>query len=821
MAEKSVKPEVRAALFELQRYLSDEVAPLMALDSIETVIKQPPELVANQINAWIGSQVRGPGAGIPVSDFLFHAIKKIHHFAELQLIPGKSVDKFIAALKEPILDLCPPEDRELLRKNLDLVSESTDTSGMDAEIVYRQPGTEKKLASDSSSGDRVEVEKRISLILDRLSRMPIPRGGGSLPAARGVVISEAVSAAAGSARSREELDENLDQIRSAGVDVDPAQLFRYLGNSLPEWAVPITESVEIDGEEFPSSEGQPLDAMKRLISYSDDPDETARRFRQFVEAAIEQFNQGSIGRAVTMFELAENLLESGTVSGEVADGIRHAAAEKLDAARLRTVAGTTESHYLLRKLLNFFPDYRTVGLLENLQKEQRRDRRRLLLALVEVHGRQAREAALEKLEALGGQKLASNDPYFARNLLYILNRIPATEETVEKEIELAGALSSTRHRPFIAKEAFAVLGQPGSESAAQVLTQRLGELEAMVTKGGKPPYPTSEIHQLMSRAVSALVRVGTPAALVAVVDHGLSRNEGFGDTIGRLSALGSLNLSEEPEIVKVLLDALNSELPTRVLGITVKHKNDENVDKLLDALAGTDSPEVLAVLEQIRQKHPDLPFAEKASTILASAGVKGTAATVATTPMISGDTNLFGLPNLLQNISSNEFSGVLTLSDRQGNTIGALAFIEGRIVRSHTGDLRGKDAVFQLFEGDTTGSFTFVERRDIAKEESEEALDVMPLVLEALRRYDELRSARALVPPDTGLAPTDVKPAHDAREKDPKVIREVWLKAASGEPPASWEEQIRVDSYRIWRLIAHWIKTGALIPKDEPDPVSQ
>jgi hypothetical protein len=68
------------------------------------------------------------------------------------------------------------------------------------------------------------------------------------------------------------------------------------------------------------------------------------------------------------------------------------------------------------------------------------------------------------------------------------------------------------------------------------------------------------------------------------------------------------------------------------------------------------------------------------------------------------------------------------------------------------------------------------------------------------------------VPPDVPLRPTGVKPVHHPHENDPKVIREVWMKASTGAPPAEWEHQVPVDSYRIWRLLAYWVETGALDP---------
>ncbi|MDX1585034.1 MAG: DUF4388 domain-containing protein, partial [Thermoanaerobaculia bacterium] len=269
----------------------------------------------------------------------------------------------------------------------------------------------------------------------------------------------------------------------------------------------------------------------------------------------------------------------------------------------------------------------------------------------------------------------------------------------------------------------------------------------------------------------------------------------------------------KPELVDRLIKAVRRHLPKRVLGIVVRGKEAEEVEKLLEALAGTDTAEVLELLESIRQHYPDKPYAEKAQSILESSGVGRS--TAATAPKLSGDLELFGLPNLMQNLASMELTGVLTIADREGNRVGAVAFDSGKIGRCHTGDLRGKDAFFQLFENAGSGTFSFVERSEAGKDDSDMTpMEVTPLIMEALRRFDELRLSRAIVPPESGLQATDKKPAHDPRETDPKVIREVWMKASSGEPPETWESEISVDSFRIWRLLRHWVENGALELKE-------
>ena len=45
-----------------------------------------------------------------------------------------------------------------------------------------------------------------------------------------------------------------------------------------------------------------------------------------------------------------------------------------------------------------------------------------------------------------------------------------------------------------------------------------------------------------------------------------------------------------------------------------------------------------------------------------------------------------------------------------------------------------------------------------------------------------------------------------------EVMMRVWLKASKGENPTSCQEELKVDSFRIRRLFAHWVEEGALQP---------
>src|SRR5262249_3048812 len=147
-------------------------------------------------------------------------------------------------------------------------------------------------------------------------------------------------------------------------------------------------------------------------------------------------------------------------------------------------------------------------------------------------------------------------------------------------------------------------------------------------------------------------------------------------------------------------------------------------------------------------------------------------------PSLTGDLELFGLPALLQSLSDSGQSGSLTLRDPKGQVFGGMRLKGGKLRSCQTGALTGVDAFYQRVERASPGQFHFQTPADAGDETNTAPLkEIMPLTLEAMRRYDELRQAAALVPDDAKLKPTDVKPAAFAGEKDGLFQKDVWSRA--------------------------------------------
>ena len=822
--------EVRESLFELQRYLSDQIAPLMVHDSVEVLLRQPPELAVNEIQAWAAEQYSIGGTQTPVSDYYFHAIKKLHLMTEYKLISEQALLPYLEHVSGFLLLACPEEDRALLASNIARLGKTETISSGPVTLLHRQAGSEAPLATAKRattaipspagaalppevSQAAVEGLRRFTILMDRLEpSAKDPRATLKPPSTekRRELLSEMLSVAARDSKNGTELDGFLARLRGLGMDSRMDQVFRALSTNLPGWAIPTAPARK--GAKAPESIGA-VEAMHKLVTMTDDSGEAGRRFNEMVRAAVDQFNEGALGRAATMFDLAERIVAEKKVDPVRADQARRSMHEALDTEKLRAYADDESRQSLLRKVLVFFPALAPEGLLTELETENKRERRRLLVTLLQVHGAPARRAALDKLSEPVNPASGAAGWYFQRNLLNVLRRIPRPDDSpIEGEIEVLGHLTRPGHHVLILKDAIANLGQIRHENAGTVLVAAGKEFESLASKPPGGMYGAEDLATLLDRTYASLARIGTRSALAAVVDHGLNSDPALGDTRARLAELAAIDLSGEPALVSRLAAVLRKELPRKVFGLVLA-RNAPQSERLIEALSGTRSPDVRRLFQEIARDYPDQAFARAAAKALAASDSAPVAiAEAALAPSLSGDLELFGLPSLLQNLAQSEVTGQLSITDRTGGVLATLAFEKGRVSNCRSGVLRGKDAVYQLFENPVPGNFSFSARRDglPSSPEAGSLLEIVPLIFEGSRRYDEYRQARALVPDGALLVATGKPPTPLEEETDPTLFQGVWTRIRSGATPAECETDFFVDSFRIYRLLAHWIEEGSL-----------
>jgi hypothetical protein len=785
--------DIQEAVYELHQYLSDQRPPLMAVDSVALLLEEALPHVAEQIQAWVAGQ----HLTAPVSDYLFHAGKKIALLGDLDLVPKVALAGYLRWLTDALVPMAPDADREILRQNLDRLTQVAAPVMTSAGVIHRQSGVKAPPAPHGEQMLTREV-RRLSVLLDHLRPLASPTAA---PEQRTELTSQFLSAAAARAATAKDLDTHFAPLRQLGIDVTTQFVLRTLARSLAGWALPVVEG------QTPVTSREQVQAMRQIVSLAEDATEVAKRFRELVHAATEQFNEGHLGRAATMFELAERLASEQKVKPMFIEPLRTQGHDYLDPERLRKCAERADYRPQLRVIMGFFNALRPAALLQGLNGEANRERRHQLLALLEAHEQASR---LEAWLILKGsvEPGVQVDPFFQMNLVYLLRIIPRpADASVDDEVGAVMRAAGRSSPPPLVKQIIAYLASTRHEKAERALITYLKVFESMLLHPETAAYPLSELEVLLDRTCAGLARYGTPRAWRLLIDHGLKVESRLGSPFVRLSEAGRLDFSTTPDLVERIIAALRLELPKRGLMGMPGRKDEDKALSLIGALAGTPLPDVQAVLQEIADTYSDSRLGGAAGKALSALAAVGKPSVP---PGLSGDLELFGLPNLLQTLAQSTFTGVLSLLNAEGKTQATLLVDKGELAGGQCGVVRrGDEAVYQLLERPFPGTFAFVSRPDLSGERVAPRQPFFPLLMEGVRRHDEFRRAAAVVPDTVRLKGTG-KERTPLPDENADVAALIWREVAAGRTPQECEDRIGLDSYRVRRLLAHWVEEGVL-----------
>lgn len=858
----------------LGRYLSDEVPPLLFSDVVDDLFAAPPSVVANEIKAWVANQFRGSNP-LPVADYLFHAAKKLHMLDELDLVSSDRLKEYLNRLNPLLIHACPEGDRQALAENLRHVSASTSSTSALVGHVHRpaQSGSSAGAAHQSSgpaaagqgagtstpagpavgsghggaaasgtggqqlpeglldsaaastgsadAGESVARAaaglERLNLLLDRLTALtPAAPGAGLEPTDNPALFAEILDEVASDARDGAEFENRLEMMESMGVPSLSPELIRSLGRNLPDWAPTVSPEGGPAESRNPSAR-----AMRQVIRLAKDPELVAQRFRELLNLAIEEFNTGSLGRSVTLLDLAQRMVDAKDIDPVPAQNEIDQAYGSLEENRIFDLEEDPTRRSLLHRFLEFFPQLQVDSLFVELEQEERRDRRRILIRLLEIHGAAARRRAMELL----GEHNSGGTPqpwFVRRNLVHVIRSISRDEsEEVDPEIDtLVPATELVEPAPLV-REALAALAAIPSPRVTTILTARVAEIEDVLLTGRTESDRVEELFGLLDTTTRLLAKIPRAEALECIVDHGLKTRSELGQASQRLTVLGVKDLSSHSPLVRKLVAALEAESPTKVFGINVtRAKKSERVRHLAEALAGTDTAEVRRALAAVVERYAGRPESEAAHGVLQRLGVQATRGRDSSgddegpSATLAGDLALFGLPGLIQNLADSHLTGTLGLHDGSGEQLATIEFQNGMIWRASVGPLTGENAIYQLIEQPVEAKFLFAERSksDAPPDTSAALLPVIPLILEGMRRFDEFERASALVPDDAVYRHANRQPTAPEEERDADLLASVWGAAANGAPPRAAEGDHAVDAFRIRRLYEHWVSEGSLIP---------
>ena len=93
--------------------------------------------------------------------------------------------------------------------------------------------------------------------------------------------------------------------------------------------------------------------MRKVVNLSEDDEELLERFKELVGTAVNEFNRGSLGRAVTMLDLAERMIAQNEVEASIAAEVTDGSYPDLDLEQLHELADEADKRLLLHRLMSF------------------------------------------------------------------------------------------------------------------------------------------------------------------------------------------------------------------------------------------------------------------------------------------------------------------------------------------------------------------------------------------------------------------------------------------------------------------------------------
>jgi hypothetical protein len=818
---EATDPRVREAFEELDRYLADQVAPLFAAEALEVLLDLPAEIFAEALYGWAAAQYRARGGGDPLADLIFHAVQKIQLFEEFNLLPAERFSAFLSDVAGTVVGLVPEGERERLTGMLTYLHTAKGATVPTVEHLRRAPanpaGSPRNVASPALSEAELSSLHRFSLLLERLA--PAGAGAPSADQARQLLV-----LAASGATSPEELEGRIARLQAAGAA--PAvsrELVRSLSAAVPDWVVRRGEGVEVVG-------GASVEAVRRVVKLAGDGARKGERWKDLLRAVAESFNEGAFSRAVTLLDLAERMAAEGEVEKHVADMARGAAHQGFDMVRVLQATADPANRPILRRLAGFLTAWSIPELLDSIVFQPDQKKRRMTLALLEVWGVEARQPVFDRLALAVAEPSRDPDAWWhLRNLVYLMHRLPRPEKGTDPKLELAlvAPFSQLGEHPSFQRETFTLLGQLPGGAGAGLLVQRLAEIERSLEGTVAPPHPLPEMWKVLNTLAGALVRTGSPGARRALAEHGLAKRPRAGDSTARLRELRHVDLSGDREVVGRLLQALRSLQPARILGF-VGTGNEEALANVVRALSRTSDPEVRRALAGIAERFPERDAGRLAAAALAGAPAEEAvpeeegeeflpppppAEPTRARASLSGDLEVFGLPGLLQNLQQSESSGRLVIRTAAGAERALLELAEGRLASCRCSHLTGDAAFYQIFETPSPGTFEFTRVSPGTIPVPAGGGEVIALLMEAMRRFDEFQRLQALVPDRAVLAPGEGKPLAPPGESDGELIRRLWSSVRRMATTAECEQEGGVDAYRARAVLAYWLEQGALLLK--------
>jgi CRP/FNR family cyclic AMP-dependent transcriptional regulator len=177
---------------------------------------------------------------------------------------------------------------------------------------------------------------------------------------------------------------------------------------------------------------------------------------------------------------------------------------------------------------------------------------------------------------------------------------------------------------------------------------------------------------------------------------------------------------------------------------------------------------------------------------------------------LQGSLKYFDLATVIQTLIGSHQTGNLVVS-REKRKLAELLFFRGNVFRARYRQLVGEDAVFQLFQTEAEGEFSFTDR-DFREDEvqGEVSLPAISLLMESVRLQDELPMLREKLPdPDRIFRQRAEQLSWDDVENVELAVS-VWARLKKGASIRDLQRDVPRCSHAIYNTVATLLEAGQI-----------
>jgi hypothetical protein len=170
---------------------------------------------------------------------------------------------------------------------------------------------------------------------------------------------------------------------------------------------------------------------------------------------------------------------------------------------------------------------------------------------------------------------------------------------------------------------------------------------------------------------------------------------------------------------------------------------------------------------------------------------------------LQGNLKFFDLATVIQTLIGSHQTGSLIVTQEGGNQkIAEIFFFKGNISRARVRHLSGDDAVFQLFQGQLEGEFSFTGRQMHEEEvTSDITMPAISLLMESVRLQDELPLLQSRAPDPERVYR---QKAGQLQWEDPETLElavSVWSRLKKGASINDLHRDLPRCSYAIYKTV--------------------